>query len=142
MQPKIDIYDQYALEYERLVLAREQAGIERDPIMPRFLELIGDPSGLTILDACCGEGYLARILTRSNNQVVGMDISPRLIALACKKNPEERIIYHIADLSQFQPSYQEHFDLIVSHLALNDVYDYRGLLITLAASINAPFRNI
>ena len=30
--------------------------------MPQFLNIIGDVAGLSVLDAGCGEGYLARIL--------------------------------------------------------------------------------
>ena len=39
----------------------------------------------------------------------------------------------MADLSQPLPAYQSHFDLIASHLVLNDVYDYQGFLTTLGA---------
>ncbi len=134
-QYKQDIYNDFAIEYERLVAAREQGGIERDPIMPQFLDLIGDPSGLEILDACCGEGYLSRILTRYDNHVTGIDISPRLLEIARTKDPESKITYLLADLSQPLATYQHHFDLIVSHLALNDVYGYQGLFTTLATAI-------
>jgi 2-polyprenyl-3-methyl-5-hydroxy-6-metoxy-1,4-benzoquinol methylase len=134
-QFKEDIYNDFASQYERLVIAREQAGVERDPIMPQFLNLIGDPSGLTILDACCGEGYLSRILARDDNHITGIDIAPRLIEIARTKDPESKITYLVADLSQPIETYQQHFDLIVSHLALNDVYAYQSLFTTLASFI-------
>ena len=134
-QFKEDIYNDFASQYERLVIAREQSGVERDPIMPQFLKLIGDPSGLTILDACCGEGYLSRILAHDDNHITGIDIAPRLIEIARTKDPESKISYQVADLSQLIETYQQHFDLIVSHLALNDVYGYQGLFTTLASFI-------
>src|SRR5215469_9298198 len=128
MEPKIDAYDDYASEYARLVAEREEAGIEHEPIMPQFLEMLGDVSGLTVLDAGCGEGYLSRILAHRGASVTGIDISPRLIEIAYAKHPEGTITYQVANLSQPLPAYKQHFDLVVSHLVLNDVYDYQGFL--------------
>src|SRR5215470_59039 len=133
MEPKIDAYDDYASEYARLVAEREEAGIEHEPIMPQFLEMLGDVSGLTVLDAGCGEGYLSRILAHRGASVTGIDISPRLIEIAYAKHPEGTITYQVANLSQPLPAYKQHFDLVVSHLVLNDVYDYQGFLSTLRA---------
>ena len=62
MEHKIDIYDDFAPQYADMVATREEAGIENEPIMPQFLNIIGDVAGLSVLDAACSEGYLARIL--------------------------------------------------------------------------------
>jgi len=131
MEHKIDIYDDFASQYADLVVAREKAGIENEPIIPQFLKIIGDISGLVVLDAGCGEGYLSRILASRGASVTGIDISPRLVQIAREKDPEGKITYQVADLSQPLPAYRHHFDLIASHLVLNDVYDYRGFLTTL-----------
>ena len=131
MEFKINSYDDVAAEYARLVVRREEAGIENDPIMPQFLTLIGDVSGLSVLDAGCGEGYLSRILTRRGASVTGIDLASQLIQMARAKDPDDKITYQVADLSQPLPAYQDHFDLIASHFVLNDVYDYRGFVTTL-----------
>ncbi len=133
MKHKPDIYDDFASQYAELAAKREEAGIEQEPIMPRFLEMLGDVSGLTVLDAGCGEGYLARILARRGASVTGIDISPRLVEIARAKDPQGNITYEVADLCQPLPAYKHHFDLIVSHFVLNDVYDYRGFIITLGS---------
>jgi len=133
MQDKGNSYDEFAAQYAEMVARREEAGIESDPIMPRFLSLLGDVSGLSVLDAGCGEGYLARILARRGAQVTGIDLAPRLIQSARAKDPAAQIAYQVADLSQPLPAYRDHFDLIVSHFVLNDVFDYRGFLTTLAS---------
>ena len=149
MEPKIDAYDDFASQYAEMVAVREEAGIENEPIMPQFLKILGDISGLTVLDAGCGEGYLSRILARLGANVTGIDISMRLIQIARTKDPEGMITYQVANLSQPLPVYQQHFDLVVSHFVLNDVYDYQGFLTTLGAvtrpggrlmfSINNPY---
>jgi 2-polyprenyl-3-methyl-5-hydroxy-6-metoxy-1,4-benzoquinol methylase len=133
MEHKSNRYDDFANQYAELVAAREKAGIEHDPIMRCFLKILGDVSGLLTLDAGCGEGYVSRILARQGAWVTGIDIAAPLIEIARAKDPEGTIPYRVADLSQPHPTYQNHFDLIVSHLVLNDVYDYRGFLTTLGA---------
>ena len=133
MEFKINSYDDFASEYAEMVVKREEAGIERDPIMPQFLRLLGDVSGLSVLDAGCGEGYLARILAGRGANIIGIDLAAHLIEIAQAKDPEGKIAYQVADLSQPLPAYQDHFDLIVSHFVLNDVSDYRGFVTTLSA---------
>jgi 2-polyprenyl-3-methyl-5-hydroxy-6-metoxy-1,4-benzoquinol methylase len=108
--------------------------------MARFLEAAGDVSGLTVLDAGCGEGYLSRILAQRGANVTGVDISPRLVEIAHAKDPDGAIIYQVADLSQPLPTYQAHFDLVASYFVLNDVYDYQGFLATLSASLKPEGR--
>ncbi len=126
-------YDDYAVEYAALVAEREGQGLADDPIMPRLLDLLGDISGLSVLDAGCGEGYLARILAGRGATVTGIDISPRLIELARARDAEGAIEYRVADLSAPLPEYDRRFDLIASHLVLNDVPDHRGFIATLGA---------
>lgn len=133
MEHQGNCYDDFALQYAKLVAAREEAGIEHDPIMPRFLKLLGDVSGLLTFDAGCGEGYVSRILTCFGARVTGIDISASLIKIARAKDPEGTIAYQVADLSQPLHAHQNRFDLIVSQLVLNDVYDYRGFLTTLGS---------
>lgn len=133
MENKIDIYDDFASQYANLVTGLEEAGIEREPMMPTFLEMLGDVSGLTTLDAGCGEGYLSRILACRGANVTGIDIAARLIEIARAKDPERKITYEVANLSQPLPAYASHFDLIVSRFVLNDVYDYQGFLSTLGS---------
>ena len=133
MENKIDIYDDFATQYARLITAQEEAGFEHDPIMPTFLKLLGDVSGVVTLDAGCGEGYLSRILARRGANVTGIDIAARLIEIARAKDPEGEITYEVANLSQPLPNYASHFDLIASRFVLNDVYDYQGFLTTLGS---------
>jgi 2-polyprenyl-3-methyl-5-hydroxy-6-metoxy-1,4-benzoquinol methylase len=133
VEHKSNRYDDFALQYAKLVAAREELGIEHDPIMPRFLKMLGDVSGLLTLDAGCGEGYVSRVLAREGARVTGIDIAVSLIEIARAKDPEGSIVYQVADLSQPLLAYQNHFDLIASHLVLNDVYDYQGFLTTLGS---------
>ncbi len=133
MSLKTSDYDGYADEYAAYVEWREQGGTEGDPmgILPHLLDLLGDVSGRMVLDAGCGEGYLARILTARGAHVTGIDLSPRLIALARAKDPAGRIAYRVADLSGPLPEHRECFDVVVSYMVLNDVEDHQGFAATL-----------
>jgi SAM-dependent methyltransferase len=142
MHPKSDAYDEYATEYAAYASDREGKEIKNDPFLSLFLEAIGDVSGFTVLDAGCGEGYLARILHKRGANVTGVEISPRLVELARAKDPAGAITYQVADLSHPLPAYQGHFDLCASFFVLNDVADYRGFLSTVGSLIKQGGRAV
>jgi 2-polyprenyl-3-methyl-5-hydroxy-6-metoxy-1,4-benzoquinol methylase len=128
-------YDPYADEYAALVAEREQGGVEGDSygILPPMLELLGDVSGLRVLDAGCGSGYLSRVLAARGARVTGIDIAPRLVAAARARDPGGEIDYRVADLSQPVDGLTG-FDAVASYMVLNDVRDYRGFAAQLAAA--------
>ncbi|HLJ81536.1 MAG TPA: class I SAM-dependent methyltransferase [Ktedonobacterales bacterium] len=126
-------WDAAAAAYGQHIARREQANMEQDPILSRMLELLGDLSGRDVLDAGCGEGFLARVLASHSARVTGIDLSARLIAMARKKDPHHAIAYYVGNLSRPLPAFARHFDRIGSHLALNDVADHRGFAATLAS---------
>jgi SAM-dependent methyltransferase len=48
-----------------------------------LMGLVGDPSGQSVVDLACGEGYYTRLLRRAGaDRVVGVDLSQRMIELA------------------------------------------------------------
>ncbi len=126
-------YDACADEYARATAWRERPEAQGDPwgILPDLLELLGDITGRSVLDAGCGDGYLSRVLAGRGARVTGVDLSPRLVANARARNPD--IDYRVADLSKPQPADAAGFDAVASYLVLNDVRDYRGFIVTLAA---------
>src|SRR5919202_121145 len=128
---RISQYDAYAHAYAACVRQREQGDAGDDlGILPHLLALLGDVRGRRVLDAGCGEGYLARILAARGARVTGIDLSPRLIALARAKDTAGAIEYRVADLSAPLPADAGRFDAIASYLVLNDMEDYRGFATT------------
>ena len=133
-------YDEFASQYTHMRTVQEKMGGNPDAHLSRFLRVLGEVSGLRVLDAGCGEGYLSRALTQRGAQVTGIDISPRLVEMARVKDANRTITYQVADLSQPLPAYQDHFDLIASFFVLNDVPDYRGFLTTLGSVLKRAGR--
>jgi 2-polyprenyl-3-methyl-5-hydroxy-6-metoxy-1,4-benzoquinol methylase len=132
-----DDYDDYASEYAAYVAWREESGADPDPfgLLLPLLELLGDITGRQVLDAGCGEGYLARWLAARGAHVTGADLSARLIELARAKDPGGDVDYRVADLSRPQPDLAGRFDAAGAYLVLDDVRDYRGFAATLAAAL-------
>lgn len=126
-------WDTAAEAYGQYIAQREQSNLEHDAILARMLELLGDLAGQEVLDAGCGEGFLARVLAARGARVTGIDLSPRLITMARAKDPHHAMTYLVGDLSRPYPELAGHFDKIGSHLALNDVADHRGFAATLAS---------
>ncbi len=94
---------------------------------------MGDVTGLTVLDAGCGEGIIARLLAERGAKVIAIDVSPRLVEMAKAQDLQNRVTYQVHDLSRSLPQYAQTFDVIVSNLVLNDVPDYRGFAATLGS---------
>jgi 2-polyprenyl-3-methyl-5-hydroxy-6-metoxy-1,4-benzoquinol methylase len=93
-----------------------------------FMALLPDVSGRRVLDLGCGAGQLALHLAEHGaSEVIGIDISARMLALARAERNHPRLTYVHEPIEQatFAP---DRFDLIVSSLAIHYVADYRGLI--------------
>ncbi|MGN6793959.1 MAG: class I SAM-dependent methyltransferase [Streptosporangiaceae bacterium] len=125
-------YDSFADELARYTAAREERGVAADGLLREMLELLGDVTGLRVLDAACGDGYLTRVLADRGARVTGIDIGPRLIERARRRDPDGSIDYRVADLSKAMRGEAGAYDVVASFLALNDVIEYRGFIATIA----------
>lgn len=137
MTPAYDVYSDFPAEYSAYVTRREQSGPDTDPfgLLPPMLDLLEDITGRRVLDAGCGEGYLARVLAARGAQVTAIDLSPRLIELARARDSEGSIDYQAIDLSRPQPALAGSFDAAASYLVLNDIADYQGFAATLGTAL-------
>jgi 2-polyprenyl-3-methyl-5-hydroxy-6-metoxy-1,4-benzoquinol methylase len=132
MSPPANPWDEFARAYAQILAERELPGMDNVGMLAQLVDLLGELDGRTALDAGCGEGQLAWILAERGAQVTGIDLSPRLIDMACAQDPAGRIDYRVGDLSRLDPTRSERFDRIGSYFVLNDVYDHRGFAATLA----------
>jgi SAM-dependent methyltransferase len=96
-------------------------------IDPALFRLLGDVRDMRILDAGSGTGYLARLLAAKRATVVGVDLSPKLLALAREQETREPlgIEYHEADLADLSRFAAGMFDVVVSNVVMQDVVRYR-----------------
>lgn len=91
---------------------------------PAMQEAIGGCDGLVVLDAGCGEGYMAReIRHRGATQVVGVDKSEALIdAATTAAGGDAGLTFRTADIGAL-PFNDAIFDLVVANHVINDLED-------------------
>src|SRR5215213_7851646 len=100
---------------------------------PAFMALLPPIEGRRVLDLGCGAGQLAHHLaTAGAAEVVGVDVSERMLSLARTDWAHPRVTYVRTSIEDAAfPS--ERFGLVVSSLALHYVDDYAGLMRGIAA---------
>ena len=65
-----------------------------------FFRMVGALAGKRVLDLACGFGFYTRLLKqRGAAQVIGVDISPEMVRLACAKEQDEPtgVEYRVGD---------------------------------------------
>ncbi|MDA3643018.1 class I SAM-dependent methyltransferase [Saccharopolyspora indica] len=89
---------------------------------PACLELLGDVAGKRVLDAACGPGFYAAELVARGAQVVGCDISPRMVELAAQRVPSAEFRVHdLAEPLDWLPD--SSVDLVLFALAVEYLDD-------------------
>jgi len=121
-------YDEFADWYPEWV--GEAAGlIAESGLLPRV-------EGVRVLDVACGHGRVARALARLGAQVVGVDISSELIALARER--DDGIDYRVADIADVDSWWDGvPFDGAVCELAMMDIDDMPGVVRAVATTVRA-----
>ena len=101
--------------------------LNSDPILWKFVENV---QGLRILDAGCGTGYLALKLANQGATVTGIDISKKMIEIACaraRKNGQV-IDFRIDNCASLNSLESEFFDIVISNYVLMDVPDLENTM--------------
>src|SRR5437867_2250243 len=127
-----NIYDDPGLFAGYSGLERFGAGWKRALEHADLLALLPDVDGRRVLDLGCGAGQLARHLaTTGAAEVVGVDVSERMLALARAEWAHPRVTYCRGAVEQvvFPPA---RFELVVSSLVLHYVDDYPGVVSRIA----------
>jgi len=121
-------YDDFAWFYNRYW--NEEFHSLAFPILERiWLDRV--TRGASILDVCCGTGYLAGLLAARGYRVTGIDVSPVMIEFARQNVPQAQ--FHVADAARC--SLEGPFDAAVSTFdSLNHILKRDEL--------EATFRNI
>lgn len=99
---------------EQYQLAKEQPWRSRIESYS-LMKLVGDLQGKRVVDAACGEGHFTRRLQQSGAaEVVGFDLSERMIELARQQESRQKlgIEYRVEDACTIVP--QQDFDLVAS----------------------------
>lgn len=90
---------------------------------PCVEELLGDVRGKKLLDAGCGEGYLARYYAKKGAIVTAVDLSEHLIKTSKKLTEIEGVAveYRVANICHLDSISNNEFDIILSNLVLLNI---------------------
>jgi SAM-dependent methyltransferase len=125
-----NIYDTVEFFEGYSQLGRSVEGLAGAAEWPALRALLPDPRGLRVVDLGCGFGWFCRWAAEQGAaQVLGLDVSEKMLAQAAAANPGTAITYARADLERLELPAAA-FDLVYSSLALHYVEDLAGLLRT------------
>jgi len=96
--------------------------------IPDHLALLGDVTGLSVLDLACGEGFYTRLIRQAGAaRVVGVDISEGMIDLALTQETDEPLgIEYVARPAQEIPTLGT-FDVVSAAYLFNPAPDLATL---------------
>lgn len=97
-------------------------------IFPKLAKLINYKSAKSVLDLACGQGIFERQIN-PETEYVGVDISRSLIEEAKRKSLSDKHMFLTADASKNLPVEENHFDLAVIILALQNIRNFEGVII-------------
>ena len=115
---EVNDYDGFAQEYDK---GNEVSSYNAYYERPATLDLVGDVSGLRVLDAGCGAGVLAAELVARGATVTGIDMSENLLKIARDRTTGD---FRRHDLSEPLPFADNSFDLAVASLVMHYLKDW------------------
>ncbi len=120
----LEAYEKLAHVYADLAESKPHNGYNEHPAIRAK---IGEVEGLSVFDAGCGPGFLLRdLLAGGAGRVVGMDVSPSMTKIA-RERVNNRAEVLLGDLAKPIQLPDASFDLIVSSLAIDYVFDWSSL---------------
>lgn len=124
-------YDEIAEWYDTWVGGGLSGG---DQYFSAVQALLGDVSGLRVCDLACGQGKATRYLADQGAQVVGVDVSLKMLEIARRYEAAEPrgITYVQADVERPDALDGETFDGVVCNMALMDIPNLEPALRTVA----------
>jgi len=120
-------WDNVAAWYDRLV-GETGSDYHRNVLLPTAMDMLAPRPGVRILDLCCGQGVLSRMLAGAGAQVVGVDASSALVSAARARGGGAGLEYAVADARNLGPMADGRFDAAVCLMAVHDLDDVEAAI--------------
>ncbi|MFJ2408499.1 class I SAM-dependent methyltransferase [Pseudomonas sp. NPDC087814] len=122
-----NIYDTEVFFEGYSKMGRSVEGLAGAPEWPALQSMLPPMSGLKVVDLGCGYGWFSRWAREQGaEQVLGLDVSQKMLARAKEMTSSSAITYAIADLEKLDLP-DAAFDLAYSSLAFHYIVDLKGL---------------
>lgn len=115
------LFDQYSESFERHLVEQLEYQVPQ-LLWKLFCQQSGDAVFHRALDLGCGTGLAGEVFRPVCSQLVGMDLSPKMVALAADKDIYDRLV--VDDAITFLESSTDAYDLVLAA----DVLTYLGAL--------------
>lgn len=116
-------FDEYAELYEKMISWPYRRELE----FPTLDKLLGDTTGLNILDFGCGPGTISRwLVSRGAKKIIGLDISEGMLNYGRRREEKEK--KGINYISELDESYNEYFDIILAIYVMPYAANHETLL--------------
>lgn len=115
-------YDEIADWYNESIQAGAQLHY-LNLMLPHLFGMMGEVQGLSICDLACGQGVLSRQLARRGAQVVGVDLSAKMLEIARREEETERLgITYLQDNANTLTALADTtYDGVLCNLSLMDI---------------------
>jgi len=90
----------------------------KNTIDPAIYKLAGNVKGKKILDLGCGNGYMARALSKKGAIVTASDISSDIIDLAERRGVNKKIKFLVHDASDLKQYPDNSFDIVIANMMI------------------------
>ncbi|MGC6370298.1 class I SAM-dependent methyltransferase [Pseudomonas sp. K2I15] len=122
-----NIYDTEVFFEGYSKMGRSVEGLAGAPEWPALQAMLPAMPGLKVVDLGCGYGWFSRWAQEQGaEQVLGLDVSQKMLARAKEMTASSAITYAIADLEQLDLPAAK-FDVAYSSLAFHYIVDLKGL---------------
>lgn len=122
-----NIYDTEVFFEGYSKMGRSVEGLAGAPEWPALQAMLPPMPGLKVVDLGCGYGWFSRwVQEQGAEQVLGLDVSQKMLARAKEMTSSSAITYGIADLEKLDLP-DAAFDLAYSSLAFHYIVDLKGL---------------
>ncbi len=116
----LERWNSIAREYDALITRGDFFRMHL--LNPAMREVVGPVAGKEILDAGCGQGYLAYELAREGATVTGVDGAERLIEIARSRYAKTGgLRFTTLDLTEHLPFADASFDIVIANMVLMDL---------------------
>jgi SAM-dependent methyltransferase len=130
-----NIYDDPEFFTGYAELPRSREGLAGAPEWPSLRALLPPLRDARVLDLGCGYGWFCRwARAQGAAEVLGLDVSEKMLARARAMTPGDGVMYRRADLERLSLPHAA-FDLAYSSLALHYIKDLAGLIAAVHAAL-------
>ena len=125
-----NIYDNAEFFENYSLMERSLRGLNGAPEWASMRALVPDLHGRRVVDLGCGYGWFCRWASEQGAaQVLGLDVSEKMLARATADTSDDRITYRRVDMDSLELP-EASFDVAYSSLALHYIADLARLLTT------------